>query len=472
MQIFHKNLLIYLGTLLASLIFLGLVLTHGIRDYLTEQRIAELFNTANRFASVVETRMFNWPSLVHEINMLHQYTGVNILLINTEYQVLFAHGQLEGIEQIDQAEIPIAALSPLMQGERVTLHATASYPTYAPLLVVGYPYRLGDQIVGAVLISTSLSELESAIADMYRITVIALGITGIFAFGLIYLSSRAISRPLRQINEAASIIAGGDLAQRIPVYTKDEVGQLAIQFNRMAESLQDQERIRSEFIANLSHDIRSPLTSMRGFLYALIDGTVPQEEQGYYIGIIIEESERLIKLSNDILEIHRIQASKLTLDITAVDINDLIRKTVLGFKQRATDKSIIITSNFASPAPTLYADDDKIRRCLYNLIDNAIKFTQDGGEISVETTLLPALPGEPEKIQISISDNGRGMSEAECKHVFDRFYKGDASRGEDKMGSGLGLSIVQGIVQAHGGSIAVISTQCEGSVFTLQLPVS
>jgi len=296
---------------------------------------------------------------------------------------------------------------------------------------------------------------------------IALGITGAFAFLLIYASSRAISRPLRQINEAASIIAGGDLDKRIPVKGKDEVAQLATQFNRMAESLQDQEKVRHSFIANLSHDMRSPLTSMRGFLMAIKDGIVTPEEQPYYLGIILDESERLIKLSNDILDIHRIQYAGLILEKTAFDINALIRQTILGFSHRALDKRLMITSHFAHPEDMVEADEAKIRRSLYNLIDNAVKFTPEDGEIIVETTIKPTSKG---KVSISIKDNGRGMTEDEKKRIFERFYKGDPSRG-DKTGSGLGLSITKAFIRAHGESLTVESSPETGSVFTFTLPL-
>jgi signal transduction histidine kinase len=286
-------------------------------------------------------------------------------------------------------------------------------------------------------------------------------VVAVFAGALVYLSSRAVSKPLRRINEAACVIANGEFEKRIPVRSKDEVGQLAKQFNSMAESLQAQEKIRRAFIANLSHDLRSPLTSMRGFLQALQDGTIPGDKQPYYLNIILEESERLIKLSNNILDIHRVQ--EISLDMTAFDINALIRNTIMHFEKHALDKKLLINCRFAHASDRVRADEEMIKRVIYNLLDNAVKFVDENGEITVETTVTG------KRVTVSVADNGRGINADELKHVFDRFYKGDFSRGEDRMGSGLGLSIVKEFLKAHGESIQAESTAGKGSVFTFGL---
>jgi signal transduction histidine kinase len=339
-----------------------------------------------------------------------------------------------------------------------------------PYLTVAYPIFRGEHLFNTVLVSAPMAELEAAIFDMYRVTLISLGVAALVAGTLIYLSSRAISRPLKQMNEAAKVIANGDYIKRINVRSRDEVGQLANQFNSMAESLQEQERIRRAFIADLSHDLNSPLTSIRGFLQAIQDGTVPTEKQPYYINIILDESERLIKLSNDILDIHRIQETDIALTRGSFDINELIRNTVMRFEKRATDKQLMINCRFAHASDTVYADADMIQRVLYNLLDNAVKFTDtdelNKGEITVDTTVVG------EKVMISVSDNGVGMSADEQKRVFDRFYKGDTTRNKDRMGSGLGLSIVKEFVKAHDEIIKVEGGPGEGSVFSFALPLN
>ena len=466
MRIFWKQLLLHLGTLIICFVFLGFVLVQGMRSHLTEQRVAELTTLAQRLsksvANVAEYGIFNLQPLGIEIMNLHHYLDATVILINTDFSVLLAHGLPEGVV----AEIPLPELAPLMNGNSVVVYGTASHPALEPLLVVGYPYWFNNQVAGAALVGVSMAELELAINEMYRITLVALGIAGVFASVLIYMSSRAISRPLRQINAAAKVISEGDFNERIPVKqnSKDEIGQLSARFNLMAESLQEQEKIRRSFIANLSHDIRSPLTSMRGFITAIQDGTVPPEQHHYYLNIILEESERLLKLSNNILDIHEIQDSEITLQKSNFDINHVIRKTILGFEARALEKRIMITSQFAHPSDIVVADEDKIRRVLHNLIDNALKFTKNEGQITIETSV------ELSKVKITVSDNGKGIKPEEIKRIFDRFYKGDTSRSEDKMGSGLGLSIAKSFIHAHGENIFVESVDNIGSSFSFSLP--
>ena len=467
MRIFWKQLLLHLGTLAISFIILALVLTQGIRRFQTDRKVDELATLAQRVAVSMESlvRFGGWREierLTLEMWNINQYTGASVILIdgNWNYVASSGSGSIDG-----DVHVYIQELLPLLHGETVVIWGTPDYPTIAQLLIVGYPFWVNDEFAGAALVGYYMADLENTISAMYRITFVALLGAGLFALILIYISSRTISRPLRQINEAASVIAGGDFDKRLPIRGKDEVGQLAREFNRMAESLQQQERIRREFIANLSHDMRSPLTSMHGFLTAISDGTIPPENQEYYLQIVKDESERLIRLSNNILDIHRIQDSQLEMKLTEFDINDLIRKTILGFQQRALDKRIMITSHFAHPSDTVLADEDKLRRVMYNLIDNAIKFTPDEGEITIETTVDTSTG----KVTISVADTGRGMTEEELKRAFDRFYKGDPSRNEDKMGSGLGLSIVKEFIRAHGENIEVTCEPGAGCVFTFTL---
>jgi signal transduction histidine kinase len=434
MRIFGKQLLLYLGTLVISFTFLGVVLTQGIRGFMTEQRASELTTLAQRVAvsmeNFTEYGMLHLPSLGQEIQNVHRYTGATVIILDSNFDVFVDYGLPAGaFAQIYEEE-----LAPVMRGETVVVLGTSNHPALQPLLVVGYPFRVGGEVSGAALVGVSMAELEGAITEMYRIMLIALIVSAVLAFVLVYISSRDISR-------------------------------LSKEYNEMAESLQEQDRIRNAFIANLSHDIRSPLTSMRGFLTAIADGTIEKDKHPYYIGIILDESERLIKLSNDILDIQKIQAHEVTIKKSVFDINDLIRKTILGFSQRALDKRLMVTSRFAHTADMVEADEEKISRVLYNLIENAIKFTQENGEIIIETTQTKS------KVTVSVSDNGRGMTDEEQKYIFDRFYKGDPSRGEDKMGSGLGLSIVKAFIRAHGEKITVESSPENGSIFTFTLPL-
>jgi len=417
---------------------------------------------ARSFESVVFNMQvygdINIDPFVLQIENLNDLLDANVGLVLEDY-IAISWG-------MDDISIPASYIEAVMDGETVILSGSFNITNQESILIAGHPIIIGNRVVGAALVSISMAELEGAITGMHQTTLISLAVAVLFGSILIYMSSRAITRPLRQMNEAAGVIAGGVFEKRIPIHSKDEVGQLATQFNTMAESLHVQENIRRSFIANLSHDIRSPLTSILGFMKAIQDGTVSPTQQPYYVEIVLDETERLIKLSNDLLDIHRLQDAELELTKTSFDINKLIRKTIMGFEQRATDKKITVSSRFAHEIDIVLADEDKIQRCLHNLIDNAIKFTPEVGQITVETTVTG------KKVTVSITDNGRGMDIEEQKHVFDRFFKGDTSRNEDKRGSGLGLSIAQEFIRAHGETITLESAPKKGSTFQFTLAVA
>jgi len=464
MRIFGKQLLISLGVLVISIVILGVVLTSAIRTNLTEQRKATLADSAQRvsrsaeavFLSISLREDVNFDPLITQIESVSDLMGASVVIMDMDNTILFS-GLPSG------TLIPTAYIETVLKCSPIVFSGSF-HPNYPePLLVAGHPIYLGDRIIGAVLVSVSMAELDATIASMRFVMSVSLIIAVIAISAIIYMHSRAITRPLRQMNEAAKVIAGGVFEKRIPVKSKDEVGQLAAQFNLMAESLHNQERVRKTFISNLSHDIRTPLTSMLGFIKAMEDGTALPEKYPYYLSVVLDEIERLIKLSNDLLDMHRIQDATLDMYNTTFNITELIQAIIIGFEQKATYKQINITSRFAPGADMVYADEDKIQRCLYNLLDNAIKFTPDVGEIVVETAVMG------KKISVSVRDNGRGMALDEQQHVFDRFFKGDTSRSEDRLGSGLGLSIVKEFIHAHGEAITLESAPCKGSTFTFTL---
>jgi len=329
------------------------------------------------------------------------------------------------------------------------------------MLTVAYPIDLDGHVAGAVLLNASIPELERTIEDVVRITVMSIIITAFAAFVFIYFSSRTIVHPLLAMNEAAKVIAGGDFEKRIEVGTRDEVGQLGESFNNMAESLMQQERLRRDFIVNISHDLRTPLTSMRGFLEAMLDGTAPPDKTERYLSIVLEETERLSKMANDILDLNRLHIEDLHITCGEFDINDLICKTMSSFETRAAQKGIILDVRLEGGG-NVYADYEKIQRVVYNLLDNAVKFTQSGGYISIETKK------EGKKAHIKVKDTGLGISPDQQRQLFDRFYKADVSRSDS--GNGLGLSIVQAFIKAHGENISLHSALGEGSEFEFTLP--
>ena len=234
-------------------------------------------------------------------------------------------------------------------------------------------------------------------------------------------------------------------------------------FNHMAESLEETEKRRQEFIANISHDLRSPLTSIQGFIEAISDGTIPPEKHQYYLKIVLEETGRLSKLANDLVDLSRVQSGKIVLERCDFDINELMRETVNAMEPRFKKKNLRFSAIFDDEVTMVNADPNMIKRVIQNLVDNAIKFSYDNGNIYGEVREIG------KKVYVYIRDCGKGISEEEMKHVFDRFFKADASRGVDKTGVGLGLSIVKEFVNAHGEKINISSKENVGTEFVFSL---
>ena len=411
------------------------------------EKISILFARAFRSGLFIDMSAYN--QIAGQLQLIYEYLGASFIIVGvneSEYTIITVS------EDIDQsykgASIELPLMDQVIEGNRVTSQGRIGDIYKHPVFSVAYPIYIGNTVVGAVIMNSSMPELQQTIGDAYRLILVSLFFAVIISFILIYFSSKKMSKPLLEMNQAAKVIADGDFEKRIKVNSSDEVGQLAKSFNEMASGLNAQENLKKEFIANISHDFRSPLTSMRGFLTAINDGTIPKEKIGYYIDIVLEETERLTKMANDILDINSIQYADINLNKEDFDLNELIRKTAMNFEKRVSEKNIYMTAVLEENI-IVCADYEKIRRSIYNLLDNAVKFTPENGNITIETTL------KNKKVHVSVRDTGKGINENDKKRVFERFYKSDLSRGEDKSGSGLGLSIVKEFIKAHNEDIYI-----------------
>jgi len=292
-------------------------------------------------------------------------------------------------------------------------------------------------------------------------------VTSAVVFGLsliiLLVFTKNVYFPLKKITAGANEYAQGNLAHHIEVNTRDEMGYLAATLNYMSTELGQMEEYQKTFIANVSHDFRSPLTSIKGYLEAILDGTIPPEMHEKYLTRVISETDRLNKLTQGLLTLNSLDC-KGYLNRTSFDINRVIKDTAASFEGTCSDKNITFDLTFSESIQMVYADLGKIQQVLYNLIDNAIKFSH------ADSTILIQASVKYEKIFVSIKDTGIGIPKESLKKIWDRFYKSDLSRGKDKKGTGLGLAIVREIIQSHGENIDVVSTEGVGSEFIFSLP--
>lgn len=273
----------------------------------------------------------------------------------------------------------------------------------------------------------------------------------------------AVYRPLQVIIRAARNYADGNFDTALEMDRQDEIGTLADTLHFMALELNALENDQHKFVSNVSHDFRSPLTSIKGYVQAMTDGTIPPELHEKYLKIILFEVERLTDLTTDLLTLNEFDTKELLLDKTTFDIQEVIKNTALSFEGVCTPKHISIQLLLLPDAVFVCADKRKIQQVLYNLIDNAIKFSENESSVFVEVS------GKNDKIFVSVKDQGIGIPKKELNKIWERFYKSDLSRGKDKKGTGLGLAIVKEVIQAHDEHINVISTEGVGTEFIFSL---
>lgn len=322
------------------------------------------------------------------------------------------------------------------------------------------------KVQGYVLIHKPMTAVLAQSTGIVDIAFLSVTIVLICAAILLVVFNFIVYKPIQKITNVAEGYARGDFSKRIAVDTNDEIGYLAGTLNYMATELDTFEEEQRKFISNVSHDFRSPLTSIKGYIEAMIDGTIPVEMQEKYLNIILFETERLNKLTQNILDLNQFGNRGMSLEITEFDINQMIRTTTMTFEGVCNKKGLSFDLLLTGSELFVKGDMGKIQQVLYNLIDNATKFANNKTAITIETNI------RNEKVLISVKDKGIGIPSDSVKKVWERFYKTDQSRGRDKKGSGLGLAIVKEIVQAHNENINVISTEGVGTEFIFTLPLS
>ena len=319
------------------------------------------------------------------------------------------------------------------------------------------------EFLGASVALRPLPKIQQFQNRILTVTVLAQIIAWILAFLVSLTLTRQILKPVKKMRTAAKSISSGNFNERIPITSNDEIGQLSEAFNSMTQSLDELENMRSSFISDVSHELRTPMTIISGFVEGILDGTIPEDERGKYLEIVLEETKRLSRLVNDLLEASRLEQGKIKIVKTSVDVNRLATECIITCEQRLTEKRINVNLELDEEVCFALADKDAIKRVMLNLIDNAIKFTPEGGTIDISTEKSGG------KVSVSVKNSGEGISKEELRHIWERFYKSDKSRSQDKRGVGLGLHIVKTIISQHGGEISAESEEGKYALFRFVL---
>ena len=436
-------------------------------DYLTERSAEKLYREANYISSNFVRNYYSDAADTRSLSTIHShfqaldtYLGASIWLLNTDGTVLvnsesgYSSSSNTVIEDFDPTDM---GNNYYMIGDFYGMFSEETLSVAAPIT---YNFKPRGYVLIHLPMSTLMDERDSLLDITYFtllfIFLFSLLVLGVFTF--------AVYRPLLKITSAARQYAEGNFSYALDIAGEDEIGQLADTLNYMAHELGETDEYQKKFVANISHDFRSPLTSIKGYVEAILDGTIPPELQEKYLNIVLMETERLNKLTSGLLTLNSFDTKKNRLEITDFDINAVIKNTVASFEGRCTAQHISIELLFDAKQQLVEADMGKIQQVMYNLLDNAIKFSPDNSQITIETTL------RHEKVFISVKDQGIGIPRESMKKIWERFYKTDSSRGKDKKGTGLGLSIVKEIITSHGEHINAISTEGVGTEFIFTLP--
>ncbi|MBC7958358.1 MAG: HAMP domain-containing histidine kinase [Vallitaleaceae bacterium] len=331
---------------------------------------------------------------------------------------------------------------------------------------VAVPMVRFNKNYGVVVMYSPYPTINMDMDYIYKITFLSLTAMLLLAFIFTYAYSNITKRTLDSMIKTSKEVASGNFSSRVSVPSDGEFIELANNMNDMAKELGKLEGMRKDFIANISHDFRSPLTSIKGFVQAILDGTIPHENQNKYLNIVLDESDRLSQLTNNILLLTRMENDQVMLEKVVFDIHRVLRKVIQQFEDQIVKKELSVQLQIGMKELFVFADLNQIQRVLYNLIENAIKFSHPGGQISLHSQIIK------DKVEISISDAGIGIPEEHIKYIWDRFHKADRSRGMDRKGIGIGLSIVKEIIKSHEENINVISKEGRGTTFVFSLPLA
>ena len=307
--------------------------------------------------------------------------------------------------------------------------------------------------------------VDNYFSKLIIVLVITLLVTGLLGALLFYFNTKQALNPVLQITRQAENYAKGDFSARLEQTGDPEMDRLIITMNRMADFIDKNERSRRRFVSDVSHEMKTPMTTIGGFVDGILDGTIPPEQEKQYLRTVSAEVQRLSRLVHSMLSISRFEEGTYAPDFERLDITNLLITTLLLFEQKVERKELHVEGLDVCPRAFAEVDRDLIQQVFYNLTENAIKFVNRGG------TLFLAVDSDTEQVHVHVRNSGEGLTEEEISHVFERFYKTDESRGKDTTGVGLGLSIVHRIMVLHKGSVTVKSVKGEYTEFIVNIPL-
>lgn len=466
--LFRKYLSISLAIVLASFFLLGTVMLVFVSSFWQNEKSVLLQTNAKNIAELMENRddVLGASNETTGLQMLTETFAANIEadIFVTDVSGTCLAGAYESSGLTESFTVEPWIMNSVLKNGEYRGNGTLSGVYKENYMIIGCAVERDGRVTGAVFATASLAALNS-----YRVEILRMFLwAAIAAFAIAFFAAWGFSfrmvQPLRKMAAAARSFGEGDFSVRVDESSQDEIGELAVAFNAMATSLADSECANRSFIANVSHELKTPMTTISGFIDGILDGTIPPDQEKKYLRIVSSETKRLSRLVRTMLDLSRIDNGELHLRMRRFDLTNTMLNALLSFEQRIEEKNLQILG--LENAESLYVDGDPdmIHQVLYNLIENAVKFTPDGGYIALK------MEKQPGKTYMAIRNSGPGIAPDEVEMVFNRFYKTDRSRNKDKTGMGLGLYIVRTIIRQHGGEITASSIPGDYTEFSFFLP--
>ncbi|MGI6180478.1 MAG: ATP-binding protein [Agathobaculum sp.] len=468
---FFKNYVSHVILIVCAFTIACGVFYYQMSGYALAAKQAELHTTVGSLAEQTKLMKENNSEAFQQFYMLAvsrmaEEDQITVLVTDEQGVVLFLAGPDGRMATQPGYIIAPEAARQVRQTGRYAEVGTMGVFTEASSYAVGTAVRNDDgEMTAMVFVSTQDTSVAGTIRHSTQMLMLILLVTLVVALILSFIISQHMTRPLGTIAAAAKEFAAGNFSVRVPEDNRCyEIDELAASFNNMARDLDQLEELTRGFISNVSHEFKTPMTAIGGFVDGMIDGTIPPEQYDKYLHIIAEESRRLSRMVGRMLDAAKIQSGELLLAPAPFDFSEMTAQILLSFEQKIEKRELTVDCEIDDRLMVM-GDRDHLYRVVYNLVDNAVKFIDTGGVLS-----LRAHP-KGQFCMFSISNTGTGISEEDLPHVFDRFYKADKSRSMDKTGAGLGLYIVKNIINLHGGEIAVRSDGGE-TEFSFTLPLA
>ncbi len=465
-NIFSRVLYTNLATVLIGIVILASLQMVLMSNFISKESENTLSKNAESIVSLINNGISR-ENLESVLNGFSRSSSSHIIITDAEGSVL-VNTTDSGYWSERQQSIAVENLREVLNGKRVTTVGTMNGAFNETMFTLEIPVISEDETVyGAVLISTPIPQRRNTLFEMFKILLFSALVVIIVSFILSYMLSKILANPIKRVSNSVREFADGDMKSRVEIDRVDEnvteLMELADSFNNMADVIERSEDVRMSFISDVSHELRTPMTTIGGFIDGMLDDTIPPEKQKTYLKIVKDEVTRLTRLVNTFLDITRMQSDKVNLVISDFDINEVIRLIIIGLANKIDEKNLEINLIFDRDVSYVRADADKIKMVLTNLFDNAIKFTDDKGTITIETR------PKGSEVQISVHNTGVGIPAEQQKIIFERLYKVDKSRSINKEGTGIGLYIVKSMLAAHGKDIKVDSVEGEYARFTFCL---